>query len=102
MCGCAPAAGTQSAATQTSSAPTPPKRLNTDRCPPERGHHAAQSLLERDPGVPPEDLLRPGDVRLSLLRIVDGQRLEEDLALRSADAKDGLRELEQRELVRIA
>src|SRR5205807_683049 len=42
------------------------------------------------------------DIGLAHLRIVDRQRLEDDLALRAGDAHDGLGELEERELLRVA
>src|SRR5262245_3653292 len=65
----------------------------------ERGEETRQPLVEADLGLPAEDLLRAGDVGLANLRIVDGESLEDDLARRSRDADDGLRELEQRHLV---
>src|SRR2546425_12209431 len=102
MCGAAPPAGTTRSAVTSAVAAKTPSRLHTDRLPPQRRDHPAQALLERHLGLPAEDLLRPRDVRLPLLGIVDRQGLVDDLALRTGDADHGFGELEQRELVRIA
>ena len=44
--------------------------------------HSAQAFLELDLGLPAEQLLGARDVGLPDLRVVDGQRLEDDLARR--------------------
>src|SRR5262245_8738897 len=75
-------------------------RLRIDS--PHRRQHPAQSFLECDLRLPAEQLLRAGDVRLADLRIVHGQRFEHDLARRLGHADHGLRELENRELARVA
>src|SRR5262245_32609051 len=63
---------------------------------------AAQPVLEIDLGLPAEELLRSRDLRLADLRVVDRQRLEDDLARRAGHSKDRLRQLEQGFLVGIA
>ena len=45
------------------------------------GQRPTETLVEPDLRLPPENLLRPGDVRLAHLRIVNRQRLEDNLAL---------------------
>src|ERR1051325_7495740 len=70
--------------------------------PSEGGQHAPQSLFELDLRLPAQHLPGSGDVGLANLRIVDGQRLVDDLALRRRDPDNSLRELENRELVRVA
>jgi len=68
-----------------------------DRCQP-----TPQPLLEIDLGLPVEHFACPRDVRAPNLRIVRQvvrRRLERDLARRSGDADDRLRELENRDLV---
>src|SRR5262245_25619779 len=99
--GCADGA-TSAAQTASASAArtTATSCLRTDRL--HRRQHPAQALLELDLGLPAEQLLRAGDVGLADLRVVDGQRLEDDLALRVRHAKHGLGELEDRELSRVA
>src|SRR5918995_5311610 len=69
---------------------------------PQRRVQLAQPLVETHLGLPPEYLLRPSDVGLAHLRIVDGQRLEDDLAAAAPHLEHLLCELEQRELVWIA
>src|SRR5690242_8306886 len=61
-----------------------------------------EPVLERYFGLPPEHLARARDVGLPHLRIVHRQCLEDDLARRARDLQDDLRELDQRELSRIA
>ena len=68
----------------------------------ERGDRPLETVLELDLGLPAENLLRARDVGLTHLRIVDGKRLEHDLARRSGQPDDGFGELEQRLLVRVA
>ena len=63
---------------------------------------AAQPLVEIDLGLPAEQLARAGDVGLPHLRVVDRQRLEDDLARRARDLDHRLGQLEHRELVRVA
>src|ERR1051325_1412746 len=70
--------------------------------PSEGGQHAPQSLLEFDLGLPAQHLPGSGDVGLANLRIVDGQRLVDDLTLRRRDLNNCLCELENRKLVRVA
>ena len=76
-------------------------RLRNDRLPSETRQHAAQAFLELDLRLPAEELARTGDVGLADLRVVDGQRLVDELALRAGDAEDGLGELVERELGRV-
>src|SRR4051795_6095377 len=68
----------------------------------EARQHPPQPLLELNLRLPAQHLPGSGDVRLANLRIVDGQRLVDDLALRRGDVDNCLRELQNRELVRIA
>src|SRR5438876_2986011 len=102
MCAPAPAAGTPSPTASSRTATTTPMRLRNERLPPERPDHAPESLLELDLRFPAGHLARARDVRLAHLRIVDRKSLVDDLALRAGDAKDRLREVVHRELVRIA
>src|ERR1051325_2719863 len=102
MCRAADAAGTASPAARTSTAPMTPIRPRNGRPPPRRPEQPLETLLQLDLGLPCEQLARARDVRLSYLRIVDGERLVDDLALRAGQAQHRLRELVQRELVRIA
>src|SRR5215210_8537705 len=74
-------------------------RLNTHRLPSEARQHPPEPLFEFDLGFPTKDLLGPGDVGLSNLWIVDGQRLVDDLASRLRYPDHRLRKLEDRELV---
>src|SRR5512133_4094466 len=76
-------------------------RLNTHWLPSEGGQHPAQALLELDLGLPAQNLRCARDVRLACLRIVNGQRLVDDLAFRSRHADDCFRELQDRKLVRV-
>src|SRR5947209_14230907 len=62
----------------------------------------AQSLAEVHLGGPSELLAGQGDVGLADLRVVGGQRLEDDLRARPGDLDDRLGELQQRELVGVA
>src|SRR5947209_3727624 len=96
------AAGTARPAATRSTAARPPRLLHTNRLSSEGGDHAPEPLLELDLGFPAEHLLRARDVGLPLLRIVDRQRLEDDLARRAGDLELLLRQLEQRELLRVA
>src|SRR5438132_12377603 len=102
MCGVAPAEGTTRSAATSAVAAKIPNRLHTDGLPPERSDHPPQPVLEPHLGLPAEDLLRPRDVGLPLLRVVYRQGLEDDLALRAGHPEHGLGEFEQRELIGIA
>src|SRR5687767_7103976 len=73
-------------------------RLNTYWLPSECRQHPPQAFLEIDLGRPAKDFLGARDVGLTYLRIVHGQCLEDDLALRTGHLQDGLGELENREL----
>src|SRR5215218_161224 len=77
-------------------------RLNTYGLPSEGRHQAPQAFLEIDLGGPAEDLFRTRDVWLADLRIVHGQGLEDDFALRPDHFQDRFRELENRKLARVA
>src|SRR4051794_18307241 len=95
------AAGTASDAARTR--PAAPRRTLRTARPPSRGaEHPPQAVLELDLRLPAEQLACPRDVGLAHLRIVDGQRLVHDLGLRAGHAEHRLRELVQRELVRVA
>src|SRR5712691_2899088 len=88
MCAFADAAGTHKpAATKTIAAATP-IRLGNDRLPSKTWQHATQAFLELYLRLPPEQLAGACDVGLPDLRIVDGQRLVDDLALRFGDPED--------------
>src|SRR5512138_3911542 len=67
----------------------------------EPGDRPAHALVERDPRLPAEDLLRARDVRLSHLGIVLGQRPRHDRDVPPDEPLHRLRELEDRELVRV-
>ena len=54
----------------------------------ERLDRLPQAVLQRDLRLPAEDLLRTRDVRLPNLRVVDGERLEHDLARRAREPQD--------------
>src|SRR5690242_16821497 len=86
---------TSTATTATKSA------LHTDGLPAEGREHPSEPLLQLDLRLPAENLLRPRDVRLADLGIVDRQRLVDDLARGARDAKHGLGELVERELARV-
>src|SRR5919202_6758523 len=77
------------------------RNLHTDGLPAEGREHPSEPLLQLDLRLPAEHLLRPRDVRLADLWIVDRERLVHDLARRAGDAEDGLRELVERELARV-
>src|SRR3954451_14341769 len=66
----------------------------------EARQHATQPLLELDLRLPAQHLPGSGDVGLATVRIVDGQRLVDDLALRRRHVDHCLRELANRKLVR--
>src|SRR5439155_23504808 len=83
--------------TRTRRAKSDPYRLST-----QRHEQPPEPVRKRDLRLPAEQLARPRDVRLPNLRIVDRQRLEHDVALRSREPAHRLGELEQRHLVRIA
>src|SRR5882724_9213065 len=102
MCTLADAAGTHKPAATKAIAAATPIRLDNDRLPSETRQHAMQAFLELYLRLPPEQLAGSGDVRLPDLRIVDGQRLVDDLALRPGDAEDDLGQLVQSELTGIA
>src|SRR5919199_4674708 len=59
-----------------------PSRLDTDRLPLLRPQHLPQPLLEFDLRLPVQDLTCASDVWLADMRIVDRQRLVDDLAPR--------------------
>src|SRR5204863_5145333 len=67
-----------------------------------RRERSALTVLERDRGLPAEHGACTRDVRLAHLRVVDGERLEDDLALRSGRLDHPLGELEERVLRRVA
>src|SRR5580765_3364320 len=102
MFGEAVAAGTTRPAAATRIAAQTPNRSDTGRLPPVRRQHPAQSLLQLDLGFPAEQLPGASDVGLAYLGIVDRQCLEDDLALRVRHLEEVLRELEDRELARVA
>src|SRR2546423_6409930 len=97
MCLLALAAG----AAKRTTAQTARNALHTDGLPAEGREHPSDPLLQLDLGLPAENLLRPGDVRLANLGIVDRERLVDDLPRRAGDAEDGLGELVERELARV-
>src|ERR1700675_3994765 len=101
MCALACAAGTARPAATGKIPAATPMRLRNDRPPSETRQHAAQAFLELDRGLPTEELARTRDVGLPDLRIVDGQRLVDDLALRACDPEHGLGKLVERELGRV-
>src|SRR6266508_728877 len=96
------AAGTQKPAAAARVAARTHPRLDTYRLPAVRREQAPQSLLELDLRLPAEDLAGARDVRLPHLGIVDRQRLVHDLALRARELEDALRQLQDRELLRVA
>src|SRR6185369_3091727 len=65
------------------------------------GEEALEALVQLDLGLPAQHLLGARDVGLTHLRVVDGQRLEDDLRLRACYTDDRLGELEQRHLMRV-
>src|SRR5436305_6417181 len=96
------AAGTARAAAKTRIAAKTPICLRNDRLPSEAGQHPPQPVLELNFRLPVEELLCARNVRLPHLRIVNGKRLVDDLALRSGDAEDRVGEALERELARVA
>src|ERR687896_355916 len=68
----------------------------------QRGVEPTEPVVERDVRLPAQNLLRARDVGLPDLRIVDRQRLEDDLAAAAPDLEHLLGQLEQRELLRVA
>src|SRR5437899_871954 len=100
MCRPAVAAGAERPAATRRATARPPSLLHTYRLSSEGGDHAAEAFVELDLGLPPQHVLHASDVGLANLRVVDRQRLEDDLARRADDLQHLLRELEQRELVR--
>src|SRR5207248_2116234 len=76
--------------------------LHTDGLPAEGREHPSEPLLQLDLRLPAEHLPRTRDVGLAHLRIVDRERLVDDLARRAGDAKHRRGELVQRELARVA
>src|SRR2546423_4985375 len=102
MCLPAVAAGTERPAATARAAARPQRRLHTYRLSPERRDHPPEPFLELDLWLPAQHLLRAGDVRLAHLRVVHRKRLEHDLARGAGDLEHPLRQLEQRELVRVA
>src|SRR5918911_5134131 len=75
--------------------------LHTDGLPAEGREHPSEPLLQLDLRLPAENLLRPRDVRLADLRIVDRERLVDDLARRAGHPKHGVGELVEGELARV-
>src|ERR1051325_1814232 len=63
---------------------------------------AAEAFFGFDARLPSEQGARARDVRLAHLRIVDGERLEDDVARGAGQPDDALRELEQRHHVGVA
>src|SRR5580765_1362224 len=99
----APAVGTQTSATASAAratrSPLDTRRLafgNRQL----RVEHPTETVLELDRRRPAEHLLRAGDVGLPHLRVVDRQRLVDDLARRTGDADDRVGQLLHRELAR--
>src|SRR6476661_3884354 len=97
-----PAAGTHNPAAPARVAATRRQRLDTNRLVTVRREHPAQALFQLDLGLPAEDLPCARDIRLAYLGVVHRQRLVHDLARRSRQLDDRLRELEDRELARVA
>src|SRR6202521_2629143 len=62
----------------------------------------AQTVLERDVGLPTEQLARPADIRAAARRIVQRQRLIDDFERNAGEPAHDLRELAHVALVRIA
>src|ERR671938_1424375 len=98
----APAAGTASPATAATAAAASAMRLHTYRLPAERLEHPPQALVELDLRLPAEDLLRPRDVGLAHLRVVDRKRLVDHVTPRARHPEHRLGELVERELARVA
>src|SRR4051812_6723333 len=102
MWGDAVAAGTARPAAATRLAAVAQTLLDTDGLASVGREHATEPFLEVDLGLPPEHLTGSRDVGLTDLRIVDRQRLEDNLARRPGHLDDVLREVEDRELPRVA
>src|SRR5690242_19255785 len=102
MCCDAFAAGTARPAATARVAAKTHNGLDTDGLAPVGREHSPQAFFELDLGLPVEHLAGAGDVGLAHLRVVDRQRLENDLARRTGHLDDVLRELEDRELTRVA
>src|SRR4051794_15704858 len=95
--GLAVAAATSAAATASM---TPHLAISgLDRFLAERAQPAPETLFEVDLRRPTQNLTGTRDVRAADLRIVDGKRLEDDVARRPADANHRLGQLEHRHLV---
>src|SRR5215813_4589970 len=93
------AAGTQRPAAAARVAARTRHGLDTDRRP---SQHAPEPVFELDLRLPAEQLAGAGDVGLADLRVVDGQRLVDDLAARAGHLEDGLGQLQDRDLPRVA
>src|ERR1044072_6640419 len=76
--------------------------LNAKWLPPEARQLAPEPLLELDLGFPAQHLPGSGDIGLAELRIVHGQRLEDDLTLRRRDLDDCLRKFQNRKLIGVS
>src|SRR5512146_2033317 len=98
----AEALGARTTATATSIAASAAPPLRTCRVPPERRQRTAQAFVERDLGLPAEELPRARDVGLPHLRVVDRQGLEHDLARRPGGREDSLGQLEDGVLAGVA
>src|SRR2546430_5860535 len=98
----AEAAGAAATATAKATAVAATSRLDTDGLPAEGREHPSEPLLQLDLRLPAENLLRPRDVGLAHLGIVDRQRFVDDLARRAGHALHRLGQLVQREFTRVA
>src|SRR5256885_7686517 len=98
MCLLALAAG----AAKRTTAQTARNALDTHGLPAEGREHPSEPLLQLDLRLPAEHLLRPRDVGLAHLGVVDRERLVDDLARRPRHPEHRLRELVERELARVA
>src|SRR5882724_8808536 len=98
--------GYRTAETRRSTAPSRNRRALDARADQRFGpgllDRAAQALAQIDLRLPAQQVAGKGDVRLADLGIVGGQRLEDDLRPRPGQLDHRLRELQQRELVRVA
>src|SRR5258708_2376856 len=83
---------------------------DSNRRPPESGQAellpeilqgALEAVCERHLRLPAQDRACARDVGLAHARVVDGQGARDDPAARSGERDDGLRELADRELVRV-
>src|SRR6185369_4868030 len=68
----------------------------------EIGDRSLQALFERNLRLPLQDLLREGDVRPALARVVGGERLVDNLRFAADQLDREFGELEHRELAGIA